>query len=78
MPRESDIDLPQGATIGKLLEILCARHEKLYGEIFEAPETLRPLVNVLKNGRNVFFTGNLATPLEDGDVIAVFPPIAGG
>jgi len=35
-------------------------------------------VNVLKNGRNIHFLNGLETPLSEGDVIALFPPAAGG
>jgi len=49
------------------------------GELmFAAPETLRDFVNILRNGRNIHFLAGLDTPLDDGDVIALFPPVAGG
>lgn len=78
MPHESEVELPPGATISSLLALLCDRHKELYREIFQSPETLKPYVNVLKNGRNVFFTGNMATTLASADVVAIFPPVAGG
>jgi molybdopterin converting factor small subunit len=39
---------------------------------------VRTYVNILKNGRNIHFSGGLETPLDDGDVVALFPPAAWG
>lgn len=72
------LQYPEGATVRVLLADLTARFERLDGLLFAAPGTLRDFVNILKNGRNVQFLAGLETPLEDGDVIALFPPLAGG
>lgn len=39
---------------------------------------LRELVKVLVNGRDVRGIRGLQTELRDGDVVAFFPPVAGG
>jgi molybdopterin synthase sulfur carrier subunit len=78
MDRQIDIDFPEGATIRTLLTELTGRYEGLGGLVFADPGTLRDFVNILKNGRNIHFLAGLDTPLDDGDVIAMFPPIAGG
>lgn len=78
MDARIQMDLPKGATIRLLLKELTGRYDGLYDLIFAAPETLRDFVNILKNGRNVEFLGRLDTPLDDGDLIALFPPAAGG
>lgn len=72
------MDLPKDATIRSLLAELTGRYEGLDGLLFAAPDTLRDLVNILKNGRNIHFLAGLDTPLADGDIIALFPPVAGG
>jgi molybdopterin synthase sulfur carrier subunit len=78
MDMQVSMDLPKDATIRSLLAELTGRYEGLDGFLFAAPDTLRDLVNILKNGRNIHFLAGLDTPLADGDVIALFPPVAGG
>jgi len=78
MDRESTVDLTNDATILQLLELLIGRHPGLYGELFDSPGKLKPYVNILKNGRNVSFLSNLDTELDNGDTVAIFPPVAGG
>jgi len=78
MDAELRMDFPAGATIRSLLAELTGRYQGLYELLFIAPETLRDFVNILQNGRNIHFLAGLDTPLEDGDIIALFPPAAGG
>jgi len=72
------MDFAKGATVRTLLAEITGRYEGIGELMFAAPGTLRDFVNILKNGRNIHFLAGLDTPLDDGDVIALFPPIAGG
>ena len=78
MDAQISLDLPKGATIRSLLAVLTGRYEGLAGLVFAAPETVRDFVNILRNSRNIHFLAGLDTLLEDGDAIAMFPPLAGG
>ena len=78
MDSQIDMDLQEGATILTLLDELTGRYKGLGEMMFDTDGTLRNFINILRNGRNVHFLAGLETPLHDGDVIALFPPLAGG
>jgi len=72
-----DREVEAGATVGDLLEGLERDYEGLAGELLVDGD-LRPQINVLRNGREVLHQQGVDTPIEDGDTVAVFPPVAGG
>ena len=78
MDNQVDMEFTEGTTLRTLLADLTGRYGGLNELMFATPDTLRDFVNILKNGRNVHFLSGLDTQLENGDVIALFPPIAGG
>jgi MoaD family protein len=78
MDAQIRMDLPKDATIRTLLAELTGRYNGLNELLFAAPDSLRDFVNILRNGRNIHFLAGLDTPLDDGDLIAMFPPVAGG
>lgn len=62
---EEEVELPEGSTVGALMETVKGRHEPLRG-------AGRVLVAV---------NGEFAEPgdaLGEGDVVALFPPVSGG
>lgn len=78
MDMQIRMEVYPGATVRSLLAGLTGRYQGLDELLFSAPGVLRGLVNILKNGRNIHFLAGLDTPLDDGDIIALFPPVAGG
>ena len=78
MDNQVDMEFTEGATLRTLLADLTGRYGGLSRTMFANPDTLRDFVNILKNGRNVHFLSGLDTLLDNGDVIALFPPIPGG
>ena len=73
LEREYDDD----ATVGDVLADLEAEYEGLSGQLLDGGD-LKSQINVLKNGREVLHMDGPDTPVEDGDTLAVFPPVAGG
>ena len=63
-----------GATVGAMLNDLVKRYPALDGVVLENGE-LRPHVIITLNGHN---TSDMSAELTEQDVIAIFPPIAGG
>ena len=71
----------ENATIGGLLSNLCKRFGEEFSELILDAKTrdLSDHIRVLVNGRHYKYLPNrLETELEEGDEIALFPPLAGG
>jgi sulfur-carrier protein len=75
---EMEMTLPAGEKIRGLLEILCNAHSGLRECLFDASGQIKSYIIILKNGRSVASLKQLDTVIDEGDVIAVFPPVAGG
>ncbi|WP_049901182.1 ubiquitin-like small modifier protein 1 [Natrinema sp. J7-1] len=65
------------ATVGDVLAALEHEYDGLEGQLLE-DGAIRAQLSVLKNGRNVVHMTGVDTPLEAGDVVSGFPPVAGG
>ncbi|SEH51987.1 ubiquitin-like small archaeal modifier protein (SAMP) [Halopenitus malekzadehii] len=66
-----------GDTVGDALDALLAERPDLRNRVLEDGD-LADHINLLRNGRNVLHQDGLATELEDGDELALFPPVSGG
>ena len=75
--KELSRTVDDGMTVGDVLSTLEAEYEGLEGQLLEEG-SVRPQLSVLKNGRDVVHMEGVATALEDGDRLSVFPPVAGG
>jgi sulfur-carrier protein len=76
--RETALSLPPGETIKGLLENLCGTYPGLRGHLFDDAGRTKPHIIILKNGRNIASLQQLETPIAEDDVLALFPPVAGG
>jgi len=66
------------STYVEALRSLVAQYPVLRGIILTGELKLRRDYIYLLNGRSVEFLGKEEAPLNDGDFIAVFPPVGGG
>jgi molybdopterin synthase sulfur carrier subunit len=72
-----DRSFPDATTVGDVLEVLEAEYDGLHGNLLQDGD-LKPQINVLLNGREVLHMDGVDTAIDDGDTLAVFPPVAGG
>ena len=74
--REFEVNIPERAKLGDLLEELVRRYgSKFEGELFQpGKREVKPYIKVLLNGHGA----ELMARLSEGDVVAIFPPVGGG
>ena len=70
----------ENVTIEKILTILSHRHGKRFVEYVFNNETeeVKSFLQFLVNGKSTSNLEGLRTKLEDGDVLAILPPVGGG
>ncbi|MGH8726624.1 MAG: molybdopterin-synthase adenylyltransferase MoeB [Burkholderiales bacterium] len=66
------------ATVGEALHALAEKHDGIAARVLSSDGELRQFVNVFVSGDNVRTLQGMATPVKDGDVIAIIPAVAGG
>jgi len=74
--QEREVELQNGSDMGDLLSLLCDS-SKRREQIFDGTE-LKPYLAILKNGKHINHLNGLETKLDDGDTVAIFPPVGGG
>jgi molybdopterin synthase sulfur carrier subunit len=70
----------EASDVRSLLTSLHARNRELGEALLEDPKgvKLRKTVRLLVNGREARWLRGLDTPLREGDVVYLFPPVGGG
>jgi len=76
--RDLSLDMEDGSTVGALLESLSSSRQQLRSAIFDESGQVREYVIIMKNKKDVLALQGLKTVLEDGDEVAILPPVAGG
>jgi molybdopterin synthase sulfur carrier subunit len=74
--KEVDIQV-NGRTVKEAVDSLIATYPGL-GPLIKDEKGIRPYVNVLLNGKVVDKEGGLVADVKNGDILSVFPPVAGG
>ena len=68
----------QGKTIAEVLANLEAQYSGLRDQIKDDQGQLHRFINIYRNGEDIRYLSRLDTPVEEGDVVAILPAIAGG
>lgn len=77
--RDIIFNLSAGSTVSHLLTVLITKYPSLKDLLFDTNSLkLYDYIVILKDGRNIKIYDNLETKLSDNEVIAIFPPVAGG
>ena len=77
--RRVTVDVDPGDTVGDALEALLEDRPGLGDRVLDDDGELRSQINLLRNGADVKSQEDgLETELEDGDELALFPPVSGG
>lgn len=68
----------EGATVGDVLDNLESAHPGFKQRLLDDDGGLRRFVNVFVADDDVRFLDGLATPVPDGETVAIIPAVAGG
>jgi molybdopterin synthase sulfur carrier subunit len=71
-------DVETGMMFSSVITTIAKKNPGAYDAIFDENGTFREFVILMKNGKRIDIADAAQTPVEDGDEIAVFPPVAGG
>ena len=73
-----EVELPDGASVDDLMEALAPMMEQKVGSWAWDAGTRRFTPRVVVSRKKAIGSRALTAPLEDGEEILVFPPLAGG
>ena len=80
--KEDTLEFPEGekVTVDTVLKTLVHRYGKRFVEYVYDGKTgeVRGFLQFLINGKSASTQNGLETELEDGDVLAILPPVGGG
>ena len=68
----------EGSTVGEVLGNLDVAHPGFSDRLLDEDGSLRRFVNVFVADDDVRYLQGLATPVPDGETVAIIPAVAGG
>jgi len=76
--KEAEVEVEAGDTVRNVLAKLTAAYPALGEHVLDNDGNLQSSMNVLINGRSIRFLDGLDTAIQEGDQLALFPPVGGG
>ena len=77
--KEVEVDVQPGATFRDAFDALLDGHPELREEVVDEDGDIHEHIRVLRNQSNPFVADDgYDTVLEEGDTLALFPPVSGG
>ena len=67
-----------GSTVGDVVVDLVNRFPGMQGHLTDEGGQLQKFVNVYLNDEDIRYLEKMATPVADGDEVAILPAVAGG
>ena len=73
------LEISYAITVDELITLLSNKYGKKFKEyIYDKKGELQGFLSFLVNGRNINIMQGFDTKLEEGDVVAILPPVGGG
>jgi molybdopterin synthase sulfur carrier subunit len=76
--KERDLSLKESATVKELLEELAQASPRFKEAAFDDSGELRDYVLLMINRKRIDSSRDLSRSMQEGDELAIFPPLAGG
>jgi len=77
--REEEVELERGATVGDLIALIAQRHgHDVRRYLYAENGKIRGFLQFLINGKSATTLKGFETKLNDGDIVAIIPPVGGG
>ena len=76
--KERELSLKEAATVKELLAELAVATPRFKEAAFDESGALRDYVLLMINKKRIDSSQDQSRPLQEGDELAIFPPLAGG